>query len=185
MPASYTRTSKPAVTRALTPLKRAAGAGGLSVGLSKENSPARAVIPPGGARPSAKRIKTIDGAAMPAPQHTHSLSTEQATTGRRMSQAATDRFWGRDKDEVPPTAASLAAKKDKEAKQASLQRDEEDFVQKYTSAFPKFVFFFDSCNPGTADSRIHELGGVSFDRPLPPLPPPRSTCLACLHLAQG
>jgi hypothetical protein len=169
MPATYTRTSaKSSQTQSLTPLKRAAG--GLSVGLSKENSPARAqTIPAGGARPSAKRFKTIDGASMPFPNPPP--NPVEVVTITKKDTSARERAVG---GEATTVAASLAAKREKEAKQASLQRDEDDFVLKYTNAFPKFVFFFESCSPASADTRIHELGGVSFDRPLPPprLQPP-------------
>ncbi|KAL7415421.1 Dfp1/Him1, central region-domain-containing protein [Mrakia frigida] len=165
MPPSYSRASKPSQPQALTPLKRTAA--GLSASISKENSPSRAqAIAAGGARPSAKRFKSTNGAAMACPSTTtttqpsqHQLAqldyTPRAEGGAGGDKGGKER--GGEKESA--TAASLASKKEREAKQASLARDEEEFVSKYTKAFPSFVFHFDSVQPGSAESKILDLGG--------------------------
>lgn len=66
----------------------------------------------------------------------------------------------------------MASKRDREAKQASLAAAEEEFVRSYTKAFPSFVFHLDGVALGSAESRILDLGGVSFDlRPRVSFPP--------------
>lgn len=71
---------------------------------------------------------------------------------------------------APPASASAsqqqaaaikaAGRRDKEAKMASLKQDEQDFINKYTRAFPNFVFHFDSVEPGPFGAKARELGAV-------------------------
>lgn len=57
-------------------------------------------------------------------------------------------------------AVKAAGRRDKEAKMASLKQDEQDFVNKYTRAFPAFVFHFDSVEPGPFGAKARDLGAV-------------------------
>jgi hypothetical protein len=56
---------------------------------------------------------------------------------------------------------ALSSRKEKDAKLASLAKDEEEFVTKYTKAFPSFVFHFDCVEPGALGARVVDLGAVS------------------------
>lgn len=44
---------------------------------------------------------------------------------------------------------------------ATFQNEEEEFVTKYTKAFPSFIFHFDSVEPGLFGAKLLDLGGVS------------------------
>lgn len=64
---------------------------------------------------------------------------------------------------VKPTLTALVAssRKDKEARLQSLKQDaEQDFVAKYTRAFPNFVFHFDNVEPGNFGVQAKALGAV-------------------------
>lgn len=63
---------------------------------------------------------------------------------------------------VKPTLTLVASsRKDKEARLQSLKQDaEQDFVAKYTRAFPNFVFHFDNVEPGNFGVQAKALGAV-------------------------
>ncbi|CDZ98131.1 Protein kinase essential for the initiation of DNA replication [Phaffia rhodozyma] len=145
----------------ITPLKRAAASASRWGDREKENiSHNGALINSIISAGVTKKLKTVNGSAVPNYQ-TLPTSTPRKPLGRcpDTSTAAGPSTTAVSVSTASASTAGLTLKKDKEAKMALLQKEEEEFVTKYAKAFPSFVFHFDSVEPGVYGPKLMELGG--------------------------